>query len=69
MTELSQLQYDISTFTAADFTVELNISPAAYEDFLTNQYEPKGKKDGYSPGMYLKLYLKSRIDKILSHSH
>jgi len=36
MTELSQLQYDISTFTAADFTVELNISPAAYEDFLTN---------------------------------
>jgi hypothetical protein len=40
---MNLIRYDISTITASDFTVELDISPKAYLDFLENEYDPKGK--------------------------
>lgn len=54
--------YDNNTVTAADFTVEIDISTEAYDDFLKNQYYPIGKKQGYSPGLYLKMYLRNKLD-------
>ena len=66
LTHIEQLKYDLNTVTAADFTVEMDISRRAYLDFLKNEYNPKGKPEGHSPGMYLKQYLKKKIDDILS---
>mgnify|MGYP007118485654 CR=1 FL=1 len=54
-----------------DFTVELDISKDDYADFLDNQYKPhvaQHKKDGIapiSPAMYLKSYLKRKVEEIL----
>lgn len=48
LTKLNAVKYDISTVTASDFTVEMDISDEAYAHFLKNEYEPKGKSDYYS---------------------
>lgn len=39
--KIEQQKYDLSTVTAEDYTVELEISPKMYDDFLKNIYEPK----------------------------
>ena len=62
------LEYDNDTVTAADYTVELDISKSAYDDFLKNHYEPIGKKQGYSPSLYLKMYLRNEVKLISAHN-
>ena len=66
LTKLELVKYDMSTVTASDFTVELDISREAYQDFLQNHYRPKVKNNERSPAMYLKEYLKVKIDHLLS---
>lgn len=58
----------MDTVTASDFTVELDISQEAYQDFLQNHYKPKIKHDERSPAMYLKEYLKVKVDHLLSRN-
>lgn len=60
------LKYDVSIINTSDFTVELDISEECYKSFLVNEYNPKGKPMGHSPGRYLKMYLKKKVDDILS---
>jgi hypothetical protein len=62
------MKYDLSTCTLSDFTVEMNISGQNWEDFIENHYKPKvmDKKKDIAPAMYLKEYLKSKIEKIVS---
>ena len=59
----------MDTVTASDFTVELDISEEAYKDFLENHYKPKIKNNERSPAMYLKEYLKVKVDHLLSKNH
>lgn len=66
---MEQLKYDISIVTAADYTVELEISEKMFRDFLTNFYTPKGVEDNKSIGLYLKEYLKSKIEFILNRHY
>lgn len=66
LTKLELVKYDMSTVTASDFTVELDISREAYQDFLQNHYRPKVKNNERSPAMYLKEYLKVKVDHLLS---
>jgi len=66
LSKLNAIKYDISTVTASDFTIEMDISDEAYKHFLRNEYEPKGKFDYYSQGLYLKQYLKKKIEDILN---
>jgi hypothetical protein len=40
--KLNQMKYNISTVTANDFTCELDISQRSWNDFLKNEYNPKG---------------------------
>lgn len=60
------MKYNLSTVTANDFTCELDISQRAYDDFLKNEYYPKGQKDNTSPALFLKAYLREKIEHILS---
>jgi hypothetical protein len=64
--KLELLKYDISTVTLDDFTVKMDISLDDYEDFLINQFKPKGAKEDFAQAMFLKSYLKTRIEEILS---
>lgn len=63
------MKYDISIVTAADYTVEMTISKEDYTDFVNNFYQPKGRLDGKSIGLFLKEYLKSRIETILNRHY
>ena len=71
---LDQLEQDMSTITAGDFTVELDISKDMYKYYLRQHYEFKGKdleeEDGggekYSSALYLKKHLSEEISRILT---
>ena len=70
MNRLKQIKYDISTVTASDFTVELDISAKAFQNFLKNEYMPKMAQTPHmSKAKYLKQYLKTRIESILTKSY
>jgi hypothetical protein len=65
----------MSTITAGDFTVEMDITSDMYQHFLDQYYEPKGKNmdeedgnDKYSAALYLKKHLASEINRILTNS-
>lgn len=70
--KLNWLKYDISTVTVSDFTCELEIKSQDYENFILNEYEPKQKQSNQvdmselSKGMYLKQYLKNKIESMLT---
>lgn len=70
--KLNWLKYDISTVTVSDFTCELEIKSQDYENFILNEYEPKQKQSNkldmseVSKGMYLKQYLKNKIESMLT---
>jgi len=59
-------KYDLATVTADDFTVEMDISLNDYKDFLKNVYEPNKANCKDSKGIYMKKYLKFRIEDTLS---
>jgi hypothetical protein len=71
---LDQLEYDVNTVSAGDFTVELNISKKMYDFFLDEHYNTVGVKtkeesgDTYSQALYLKKFLTEEIGRMLSNS-
>jgi hypothetical protein len=71
---LDQLEYDINTVSAGDFTVEINISSKMYNYFLDEHYNTVGFKtkeesgDTYSPALYLKKHLSEEIGRMLTNS-
>jgi hypothetical protein len=73
---LDQLEYDMNTISAGDFTVELDITQPMYNEFLSDFYEPTGKKmkeeasgQTYSPALYLKKFLSDEIGIMLTKSY
>jgi hypothetical protein len=44
----------------------MDISDEAYHHFLNYEYHPKGKNEYYSQGLYMKKYLKMKIEDILN---
>lgn len=66
MSKSNAIKYDIQTVTASDFSVEMDISDEAYHHFLNYEYKPKGKHEFYSQGLYMKKYLKMKIEDILN---
>jgi hypothetical protein len=64
VSRLDQLEYDMNTISAGDFTVELDITAEMYQDYMENFFEPIGSKqkeeksgETYSPALYLKKHL------------
>ena len=71
---LDQLEFDINTVSAGDFTVEINISTAMYNFFLDEHYNTVGVNtkeesgENYSPALYLKKHLSEEISRMLTNS-
>ena len=61
--KIQQLEWDISTVTAGDYSVEFEIPRTNYEQWYNREYlKSGGEKDrGYSPALSLKRHM---IDKI-----
>jgi hypothetical protein len=73
---LDQLEYDMNTISAGDFTVELDITKPMYDEFLSEFYEPTGSKmkeeksgQTYSPALYMKKFLSEEIGSMLTKSY
>ena len=49
MSKIKLLEYDVSTVTAADYTVEYNVPPEVFHDFVSQHYNPEDgtKADGF----------------------
>jgi hypothetical protein len=76
VSRLDQLEYDMNTISAGDFTVELDITAEMYQDFMENFYEPIGSKlkeeksgETYSPALYLKKHLSEEVGQMLTKSY
>jgi len=71
---LDQLEYDVNTISAGDFTVELSINRTMWSYFLEEHYDPIGSKmkeesgDFYSQSLYLKKHLSDEIGRMLTRS-
>ena len=69
---LDQLEYDVNTISAGDFTVELSINRKMWAHFLEEHYEPIGSKlkeesgDYFSKALYLKKHLSDEIGRMLT---
>lgn len=72
---MDEKKYDIATITAADFTIEMDITDEMYENFLFNEYKDHGdqktEESGhkYSSALYLKKYLQEQIEELLNNDH
>ena len=58
--KLDQLSYDMSTITAGDFTVELDINKEMYRN-LQERYEEDDDSKKYTRGLYLKKLLMTEV--------
>lgn len=65
--KIRQLEWDISTVTAGDYTVELPISAEAYQTWYSGTYKSYYGEFGYgvAAGMSLKKHLVDAIEKAL----
>jgi len=54
--KIQQLEWDISTVTAGDYSVEIDIDKHAYEKWYNRTYKASGGEyeTGYSPALSLK---------------
>jgi len=70
---LDSQEFDVKNLTPSDFTLELEIGLAMWNNFYEKHYETEGKlkknKDGmtYSPALYMKEVLGQRVEDILNN--
>jgi hypothetical protein len=65
--KIKQLEWDVSTVTASDYSVEMEITEEQYTWFLENVYNPTDRHAGLSPGESLKKYLKQEVEGLLTN--
>lgn len=72
---MDEKKYDNDVITAADFSIEMEITDEMYTSYLENQYDAFGKDEieesgnKYSSALYLKKYLKKNIEELLDEVH
>jgi len=59
--KLQNIEWDVATVTAGDFSVEYHITHEMYDNFIAEHYD---RVKYQSPGMALKCYLKYQIEEI-----
>jgi len=64
---LNAIMWDLSTTTAGDYTLELNISYSKYKWFLDNHFNQQNNSMAVSDSM--KLYIKEHLEKLLQEEH
>lgn len=64
---MKQIDWDMSTITAGDYSVEFTIPKDAYQQWKNTQYEAQGgpKERDISPALALKQYMSHEIEQIL----
>ena len=62
--KIQQLEWDMATITAGDYTVELRINPDGYRNWYNTEYRRPGGdfENGVSPAMSLKTHLIKNIE-------
>ena len=66
ISNLKNIDWDVQTITAGDYTVEMGISPEAYKKFLVGYFEVHDRASGLSTGESFKAYLNKEIERILT---
>lgn len=65
--QMKQLDWDISTITPGDYTLQLEITADAYKWFLTEIYEKNDfESQGISRAYALKEYMKAELEALLT---
>ena len=66
--KIQQLEWDISTVTAGDYSVEFEIPRTNYEQWYNREYQKSGgeKDQGYSPALSLKRHLIDKIEQAMN---
>jgi len=59
--KLTNIEWDVATVTAGDFSVEYTITPEMYGEFIENHFS---KHPNDSPGFHFKLFLKEQVEAI-----
>lgn len=66
ISKLEQKTYDMNTITAADFTVEFDITEDMYENFKKKEYVQKEDYKGMSAARAFKRELKNDVEDVLT---
>lgn len=64
--KIKNLEWDVSTITAGDYTVEYKFTEDTYQQFLDSHYNVHDKARGISIGESLKNYLKTEFENLLN---
>jgi hypothetical protein len=65
--EIHEVEYDVNTVTAGDYTVEMEINKKMWNKFKDSEYFSGRKADGISPGQAFEDYLIDTIQHEMSH--
>ena len=65
--KIQQLEWDVSTVTAGDYTLEFDIPASAYHNWYNRVYKAPGGEfeQGYSPALSLKRHMIEKIESVL----
>lgn len=67
--DLDGYVYDVSTVTVQDYTVEMDISDAMWEEFKNTVYQQQRElqtQQRVSKALFLKQYLSQKIEEVLT---
>lgn len=64
--KIKNLEWDVSTITAGDYTVEYKFVEGTYDHFYNHQYLAHDKSKGISIGESLKNYLIKEFEALLN---
>jgi len=68
--KIKQLEWDMSTITAGDYTVEINITRNSYDNWKNDHYyhhlESSDPAEQKSPALYLKEHIIPLIEEAVS---
>ena len=65
LTKLENIEWDMSTCTAGDYTADIKITPEQYNRFLSTIHEQSYNNESIAYG--LKLHLKKEIEEKLTN--
>jgi hypothetical protein len=66
ISNLKNIDWDVQTITAGDYTVELGITPEAYNHFLEHHFNLHDRAAGVSTGESFKTYIRKQVEEILT---
>jgi hypothetical protein len=65
--EIHEVEYDVNTVTAGDYTVEMEVSKTMWDNFKGSDFFSNKKAEGISPGQAFEDYLIDNVQHEMSH--